>query len=116
MPSWIPGEDYLANFKKGDPYTKVDEGYACLRGAGYAAIHPELEGVDPEDYPDITKLSILGDILPFPGKLLRYSASPARIKTLRRRLDPDSLRFPIPHSVSAYSGSPCGIPHPDRLA
>jgi len=28
MPSWIPGEDHLINFQKGDPYTKVDEGYA----------------------------------------------------------------------------------------
>ena len=39
MPSWIPGEDHLINFQKGDPYTKVDEGYARLPGAGYAALH-----------------------------------------------------------------------------
>jgi hypothetical protein len=36
MPSWIPGDDHLIDFKKGDPYTKVDEGYARLPGAGYA--------------------------------------------------------------------------------
>jgi hypothetical protein len=36
MPSWIPGEDHLINFQKGDPYTKVDEGYARLPGGGYA--------------------------------------------------------------------------------
>jgi hypothetical protein len=65
MPSWIPGEDHLINFQKGDPYTKIDEGYARLPGAGYAALHPELEGVDPEDYPNITKLSILGDVAPY---------------------------------------------------
>jgi hypothetical protein len=47
MPSWIPGDDYLTNFHKGDPYIKVEEGYARLPGAGYAALHPELEGVDP---------------------------------------------------------------------
>ena len=35
MPSWIPGDDHLINFKKGDPYIKVDEGYARLPGAGY---------------------------------------------------------------------------------
>jgi hypothetical protein len=35
MPSWIPGEDHLINFQKGDPYTKVDEGYARLPGAGW---------------------------------------------------------------------------------
>jgi hypothetical protein len=34
MPSWIPGDDHLIDFKKGDPYTKVDEGYARLPGAG----------------------------------------------------------------------------------
>jgi hypothetical protein len=65
MPSWIPGEDHLINFRKGDPYVKIDEGYARLPGAGYAALHPELEGVDPEDYEDITKLSILGDVAPY---------------------------------------------------
>ena len=65
MPSWIPGEDHLINFQKGDPYVKVDEGYARLPGAGYEALHPELEGLDPEDYPDINKLSILGDVAPY---------------------------------------------------
>jgi hypothetical protein len=65
MPSWIPGEDHLINFHKGDPYVKVDEGYARLPGAGYAALHPEVEGLDPEDYPDLSKLSILGDVAPY---------------------------------------------------
>jgi len=32
MPSWIPGEDHLINFQKGDPYVKLDEGYARLPG------------------------------------------------------------------------------------
>lgn len=65
MPSWMPGDDHMINFKKGDPYTKVDEGYARLPGAGYTALHPELEGLDPEDYPDIDKLAILGDVAPY---------------------------------------------------
>jgi hypothetical protein len=65
MPSWIPGEDHLINFRKGDPFVKVDEGYARLPGAGYAALHPDVEGLDPEDYPDINKLGILGDIAPY---------------------------------------------------
>ncbi len=74
MPSWIPGEDHLINFQKGDPYVKVDEGYARLPGAGYEALHPELEGVDPEDYPDITKLSILGDVAPYSREYNRIRA------------------------------------------
>ena len=65
MPSWIPGEGHLINFQKGDPCVKVDEGYARLPGAGYEALHPELEGLNPEDYPDIHKLRILGDVAPY---------------------------------------------------
>jgi hypothetical protein len=65
MPSWMPGDDYLTNFRVGDPYTKIDDGYARLPGAGYEAIHQELKGVDPEDYPDIYKMSILADVAPY---------------------------------------------------
>jgi hypothetical protein len=65
MPSWLPGEDYLTNFQVGDPYIKVDEGYARLPGAGYEAFHPELKGLNPEDYPDINKLAILADVAPY---------------------------------------------------
>ena len=74
MPSRIPGEDHLINFKKGDPYTKVDEGYARLPVAGYTALHPELEGINPEDYPDLTKLSILGDVAPYSREYKRVRA------------------------------------------
>jgi hypothetical protein len=74
MPSWIPGEDHLINFKKGDPYVKIDEGYARLPGAGYEALHPKLEGTNPEDYPDITKLSILGDVAPYSREYNRIRA------------------------------------------
>jgi hypothetical protein len=62
------------NFQKGDPYVKIDEGYARLPGAGYTALHPELEGVDPEDYSDITKMSILGDVAPYSREYNKYRA------------------------------------------
>lgn len=65
MPSWLPSNDYLINFRKGDPYTKIDDGYARLPGAGYAALHPELKGMNPERYPDIYKLRILSDVAPY---------------------------------------------------
>jgi len=74
MPSWIPGEDHLINFQKGDPYVKLDEGYARLPGAGYAALHPEVEGLNPEDYPDINKLGILGDVAPYSREYNRIRA------------------------------------------
>jgi len=61
----MPGEDYYTDFHKGDPYVKVDQGFARLPGAGYAALHPELEDVNPEDYPDIHKMAILADVAPY---------------------------------------------------
>lgn len=63
--SWLPGDDYFVNFHRGDPFVKVDEGYARLPGSGYEALHPELKDVNPEDYPDIHKLSILADVAPY---------------------------------------------------
>lgn len=74
MPSWMPGEDYLINFRKGDPYIKVDQGYARLPGAGYEAVHPEIAGIDPEDYPDIAKLRILGDVAPYSREYQKYAS------------------------------------------
>jgi hypothetical protein len=65
MPSWLPGDDYLTNFHLGDPFIKVDDGYARLPGPGYEALHPELKGLKPEDYPDIHKLAILADVAPY---------------------------------------------------
>ena len=65
MPSWMPGEDYYTDFRKGDPFTKVDQGFARLPGAGYAALHPELKDINPEDYPDIHKMAILADVAPY---------------------------------------------------
>ena len=59
MPSWLPDR-----FKFGDPYRNVAYGEVRLPGAGYAAIRPELKNVNPENYPDIYKYSILADVAP----------------------------------------------------
>jgi hypothetical protein len=74
MPSWLPGEDHMINFHKGDAFTKIDEGYARLPGDGYTALHPELEGVDPEDYSDLTKLNILADVAPYSREYNKFRA------------------------------------------
>lgn len=74
MPHWLPGENYFLNFQTGDPYTKISEGYARLPGAGYESLHPEVAGLKPEDYPDITKLSILGDVAPYSTEYRRMEA------------------------------------------
>lgn len=59
MPSWLPDEWHY-----GDPYTKVEWGEARLPGPGFASLHPELQNVDPEDYPLVYKYQILGDVAP----------------------------------------------------
>jgi hypothetical protein len=42
-----------------------------LPGAGYAALHPELKDIDPEDYPDIHKMAILADVAPYSREYTR---------------------------------------------
>lgn len=86
MPSWLPGDDYMTNFRKGDPYVKVDDGYARLPGAGYEALHPELEGLNPEDYPDIHKLRILSDVAPYSREYNTRSLRPVPTKKPRARV------------------------------
>ena len=85
MPSWMPGEDYYADFKKGDPYVKVDQDFARLPGAGYAALHPELKDVNPEDYPDINRMAILADVAPYSREYNTWSLRPASQQKPRAR-------------------------------
>lgn len=74
MPRWLPGEDYMINFRTGDPFTKVQEGGARLPGAGYASLHPELRGLKPEEYPDIYRYKILADVAPYSKEYLIYKS------------------------------------------
>lgn len=52
--------------------TKVPEGYARLPGAGYEALHPELKGLNTEDYPAIHKKAILADVAPYSREYNTY--------------------------------------------
>lgn len=66
MPDWLPGPgERSPDFLHGDPYTQVKLGEIRLPGAGYEALHPELKGVAPEDYPLLHKYSILSDVAPY---------------------------------------------------
>ena len=98
MPSWLPGDDYMTNFKVGDPYVRIDDGYARLPGAGYEALHPELKGTDPEDHPDIHKLRILSDVAPYSPEYNTYRQKliePAKYDTgLQIELDKIADRVP----------------------
>lgn len=60
MPSWLPDR-----FKQGDPYSSIEWGEARLPGAGYASLHPELKGINPEEYSTLHKFAILADVAPF---------------------------------------------------
>ena len=83
MPSWMPGDDYYTNFRVGDPFIKVDQGFARLPGKGYEALHPELEGISPEDYPDINKMAILADVAPYSREYNTRSLRPAQQQNSR---------------------------------
>jgi hypothetical protein len=74
MPRWLPGEDYMVNFRTGDPFAKIPEGGARLPGPGYAALHPELEGINPVDYPALTRYKILADVAPWSKEYMIYKA------------------------------------------
>lgn len=39
MPSWMPGSNYMTDFKHGDPYSKVDNGEERLPGQGYERLY-----------------------------------------------------------------------------
>ena len=70
MPYYIPSK-----LKRGDPYRKIDNGSARLPGKGYEALNPELQGMSPEDYPDIHKYKILSDVDPTSRKTVELHQS-----------------------------------------
>ena len=82
-------------FHVGDPYIKVDQGFARLPGAGYQALHPELKDVNPEDYPDIHKMAILADVAPYSREYqvlpscLPQNPSRARAETAAAPAEPE---------------------------
>lgn len=74
MPRWLPGEDYMVNFRTGDPFAKIPEGGARLPGPGYATLHPDLQGLKPDQYPAFYRYKILADVAPYSKEYLIYRA------------------------------------------
>jgi len=64
-------------------------------GAGYEALHPELEGVDPEDYPDIHKMAILADVAPYSGGVQPGLSVLPAIKTRTRARQAEAFHNPV---------------------
>ena len=100
---------------KAIPSFKVPEGYARLPGAGYEALHPELEGVDPEDYPDIHKMAILADVAPCsreyrPGVfILPGTKNLARARQARAQLWNPGFSSTGLSPPSRVKGQACGL-------
>lgn len=59
MPTWLPDK-----LKYGDPYGQLPFGEAILPGPGYSKLHPELQRMDPEDYPLVYRYDILAQAAP----------------------------------------------------
>ena len=49
-------------------------GHSTVDNTTYTSLHPEVEGLNPEDYPDINKLGILADIAPYSREYNRIRA------------------------------------------
>jgi hypothetical protein len=43
MPSWLPGGEYMVDFRHGDPYVKIPRGELRLPGDAYERLSPELK-------------------------------------------------------------------------
>lgn len=100
MPSWLPGPEYMIDFRSGDPFTKIPRGEARLPGPGYAALHPEVAGLHPEDYPLLHRLKILADVAPYADQTKQHlqlaqalqktgqlaAAEEARLSAIKRQL------------------------------
>ena len=63
-PSWLPRDEskYYLDFSKGDYWNKVANGTDRLPGKGYEKLHPELKGMNPEDYPLVYQYKVLSDV------------------------------------------------------
>jgi hypothetical protein len=83
MPDWLSGSGERApDFLHGDPYSKIPLGEERLPGPGYAALHPELKGLAPKDYPALHRFSILADVAPYSD---RYKAALIDVRAAKAR-------------------------------
>jgi len=77
LPSWMP-DDYFLDLKHGNPFKKIPEAEIRLPGEGYATLHPEVEGLSPEEYPLAHRVKILGDVAMWSNEYkstIRYAKS-----------------------------------------
>lgn len=71
-PWWLPHDEseYYIDFGHGDYWNKVSNAAERLPGPAYSRLHPEVKGVDPNDYSLARRYSILADVAPGSPQLL----------------------------------------------
>lgn len=88
---WLPGPGERApNLKVGDPYATVAQGEFRLPGPGYDEIHPELAGIDPNKWPLVAKLRVLGDVAPYSDKY-RFMRANAYAAAASGNMSPEDM-------------------------
>lgn len=81
MPEWLPGPgEPSPDFQHGFAYGKIPEGELRLPGRGLAALYPELEGLDPQDYPLIWRYKVLADVSPYSPQTKFYKQAVASLR------------------------------------
>jgi hypothetical protein len=71
QPSWMPGPEYMLDFRHGDPYAKITGGEYRLPGAGYESLnklHPDMFG----EYGALDRFKILADVAPYSDQYKYY--------------------------------------------
>ena len=88
QPPGSPAMTTTPTSMKAIPSSRFPKAMPGLPGAGYEALHPELKGLDPEDYPDIHKMAILADVAPYSREYNQVSPSCRTQKPSRGRDEP----------------------------
>jgi hypothetical protein len=70
----LSGIQYISEICQRTRRKRAHFGHSIVGNTTYAALHPEVEGLNPEDYPDINKLSILADVAPYSREYNRIRA------------------------------------------
>jgi len=86
MPDWLPGPEYIMDFRHGDPYGKIQNGEARLPGSGYERLnnlHPDEFG----EYGAFDRFKILADVAPYSEqhKLYKDIVSRMSLNPLERK-------------------------------
>jgi hypothetical protein len=72
MPGWLPGSDYMTNFREGDPYALIQSGELRLPGEAYSKLHGN------KGYSAIDRVNILSDVAPWSDEF-KIAVAQARV-------------------------------------